>query len=227
MTSGEGTAKGSLVESISLDLREQILTGKLAPGKRISQLSIAEHYGVSRLPVREALRALSSEGLVVMEPARGARVAPLDGTDVREVYLMRERLEPMAFALAIPRVTETDIDQAADLLKTMEGLGPGENEWLRLDRQFHTMWYEHTKMPRLIRTIDQLWDVAQRYRAVYSMTPGAGSISDLEHWLMLEAIRRRSPLDAEALLEVHLRHVRSILETSATQYSRRRPRPQG
>ena len=140
---------------------------------------------------------------------------------------MRERLEPIAFALAVSRVSETDIDQAADLLKTMEGLGASESEWLRLDRQFHTMWYEHTKMPRLIRTIDQLWDVAQRYRAVYSMTPGAGSISDLEHWLMLEAIRRRSPSDAEALLEVHLRHVRSTLETSATQYSRRRPRPQG
>jgi len=224
VTSEEGTAKGSLVESISRDLREQILAGRLAPGKRISQLSIAEHYGVSRLPVREALRALSSEGLVVMQSARGARVAPLDGTDLQEIFLMRERLEPMAFALAVPRVSETDIDQAADLLKTMEGLGAGETEWLRLDRQFHTMWYEHTKMPRLIRTIDQLWDVAQRYRAVFSMTPGAGSISDLEHWLMLEAIRRRSPADAEALLEVHLRHVRSTLEASAAQTSRRRPR---
>ena len=227
MTSGDGTARESLVESISRDLREQILAGRLAPGKRISQLSIAGHYGVSRLPVREALRALSSEGLVVMEPARGARVAPLDGTDLREVCLMRERLEPMAFALAVPHVSDTDIDQAADILKTMEGLGPGESEWLRLDRQFHTMWYEHTKMPRLIRTIDQLWDVAQRYRAAFSMTPGAGSLSDLEHWLMLEAIRRRSALDAEALLEVHLRHVRSTLETPATQYSRRRPRTQG
>jgi DNA-binding GntR family transcriptional regulator len=225
MTSGEGTAKGSLVESITRDLREQILLGKLAPGKRISQLSIAEHYGVSRLPVREALRALASEGLVVIEPARGARVAPLDGADLREVYWMRERLEPMAFGLAVPRVSESDINQAADLLKTMEGLGPGDREWLRLDRRFHTMWYEHTEMPRLIKTIEQLWDVAQRYRAVFSMTPGAGSISDLEHWLMLEAIRRRSAVDAEALLGVHLRHVHSILETSATQYPRRRSRP--
>jgi DNA-binding GntR family transcriptional regulator len=217
-TSGERAAKESLVESISRDLREQIIAGRLTPGKRISQLSIAEHYGVSRVPAREALRALSTEGLVVMEPARGARVAPLDGTDLREVYLMRERLEPMAFALAVTRVSEADIDRAADLLKQMEGLGAGEREWLLLDRQFHTMWYEHTKMPRLIRTIDQLWDVAQRYRAVFSMTPGAGSISDLEHWLMLEAVRRRSALDAGALLEVHLRHVRSTLESSATEY---------
>jgi DNA-binding GntR family transcriptional regulator len=225
VTSTEGATKESLVESISRDLREQILTGKLAPGKRISQLSIAEHYGVSRMPVREALRALSSAGLVVMESARGARVAPLDGTDLREVYLMRERLEPMAVALAVPRVSETDIAQAADLLKEMESLGAGDSEWLRLDRQFHTMWYAHTAMPRLTRTIEQLWDVAQRYRAIFSMTPGAGSISDLEHWLMLEAIRRRSPADAEALLEVHLRHVRSTLETSVAQNPRRRHHP--
>jgi DNA-binding GntR family transcriptional regulator len=225
VTSSEGTAKESLVESISRDLREQILAGKLAPGKRISQLSIAEHYGVSRMPVRESLRALSSAGLVVMESARGARVAPLDGTDLREVYLMRERLEPMAVALAVPRISEADIAQAADLLKQMEGLGAGDSEWLRLDRQFHTMWYQHTAMPRLTQTIEQLLDVAQRYRAIFSMTPGAGSISDLEHWLMLEAIRRRSPSDAEALLEVHLRHVRSTLEISVAQNQRRRQHP--
>ena len=223
MTSAEGLLKESLVESISRDLKERILAGKLAPGMRISQLSIAEHYGVSRLPVREALRSLSSAGLVIMEPGRGARVAPLDGNDLREVYLMRERLEPMAVALAVTRVSETEISKATELLKAMEELGAGESEWLRLDRQFHTMWYEHTGMPRLNRTIDQLWDVAQRYRAVFSMTPGAGRISDVEHWLMLEAIRRRSPSDAEALLEVHLRHVRSTLETSVSQGPRRRP----
>ena len=66
MTSAQATTRESLVESISRDLTEHILAGKLAPGRRISQLSIAEHYGVSRLPVREALRALSSEGLVVI-----------------------------------------------------------------------------------------------------------------------------------------------------------------
>lgn len=226
MTSEDGTAKRSLVESISRDLREQILVGKLAPGKRISQLSIAEHYGVSRLPIREALRTLSNEGLIVMEPARSARVAPLDSTDLREVYLMREQLEPMAMALAVTRISETDIDQATDLLKAMEVLGTANSEWLRMDRQFHTMWYEHIKMPRLIRTIEQLWDVAQRYRAIFNMTPGAQSISDLEHWMILDAIRRRSSLDVKALLEVHLRHVPSTLETSAP-YSRRRSQSQG
>ena len=129
MTSEEGTVKGSLVESISRDLREQILA-RLAPGKRISQLSIAEHYGVSRLPVREALRALSSEGLVVMESARGARVAPLDGTDLQEICLMRERLEPMAFAL-VRHQSAKQTSTRQQISHTMERLGAGETEWLR------------------------------------------------------------------------------------------------
>lgn len=213
----------SLVEAIARDLREQILAGKLPPGQRISQLSIAEHYGVSRLPVREALRALSSQGLVVIEPGRGARVMALDASDLREVYLMRERLEPVAVALAIPMVTEPDIARAEQLLREMEKIGARDAEWLRLDREFHTMWYDHTRMPRLNRTIDQLWDVSQRYRAMFSRTAAAGRVSDLEHWLILESIRRRSPADAEALVEVHIRHVRTTLETAVGRDQPRRP----
>jgi DNA-binding GntR family transcriptional regulator len=214
VTLAENSGRKSLVEAISRDLREQILAGKLAPGQRISQLSIAEHYGVSRLPVREALRSLSSEGLVVIAPSRGARVTALDAGDLREVYLMREQLEPLAVGLAVERVIEKDIHAAEDLLKEMETLRENENEWLRLDREFHTMWYQHSQMPRLARTIDQLWDVSARYRAMFTKTPGARSTSDLEHWLLLESIRRRSPADAEALTGVHLRHVRLTLETT-------------
>jgi DNA-binding GntR family transcriptional regulator len=222
VTSVQSAVAESLVESIARDLREQILAGKLAPGRRISQVSIAEHFGVSRLPVREALRALSSQGLVVVEPGRGATVAALDASDLREVYLMRERLEPMAVGLAIARVTEIDIDKAESLLKEMETLSASDAEWLRLDREFHTMWYRHTQMPRLVRTIEQLWDVSQRYRAMFSRTPEAGSSSDLEHWMILESIRRRSPADAQALAEVHVRHVRLTLETPVTRESSRR-----
>jgi DNA-binding GntR family transcriptional regulator len=200
---------------VSRDLREKILTGKLVPGCRISQLAIAEQYGVSRLPAREALAELAGEGLVVIEKARTARVAALDDDDLREVYLMREQLEPLAMALAVPTVTESDITEAEALLGTMERCHTDSDEWLRLDRQFHTMWYERTGMPRLIGTIDQLWDIAQRYRALFSMTPDAASRSDYEHRLMLEAIRRDAPEQASAMLQVHLRHVRLTLQTPA------------
>jgi DNA-binding GntR family transcriptional regulator len=210
--STDGLPKESLVESIARDLREQILAGRLSPGRRISQLSIAEHYGVSRLPVREALRALSSEGLVVMESARGARVAPLDAGDLRDVYLLRERLEPMVVALAIERVTERDIAEAEQLVTSMDDPETAGSEWLRLDRQFHTMWNDLVNMPRLIRMVEQLWDVAQRYRALSLAFPGSASSSNVEHWLLLESIKRKSAQDASALLEVHIRHTRQTLE---------------
>jgi DNA-binding GntR family transcriptional regulator len=215
LTSAEKSSGESLAKLVSRDLREQILTGRLEPGLRISQLSIAEQYGVSRLPAREALRELASQGLVVIEQARSARVAALDSDDLREVYLMREQLEPLAVALAVPAVTEKEIAEAETLLGKMERSQGDSAEWLRLDRQFHTMWYERTKMPRLIGTIDQLLDVAQRYRALFNATPDAGSMSDYEHRLMLEAIRRGAAADASALLQVHLRHVRLTLQTAA------------
>lgn len=208
-------AEESLAKGVSRDLRERILTGKLEPGLRISQLSIAEQYGVSRLPAREALRELAGQGLVVIERARSARVAALDSDDLREVYLMREQLEPLAVGLAVPAVTEAEIAAAEALLARLERSQGDSDEWLRLDRQFHTMWYERTKMTRLISTIDQLWDVAQRYRALFNATPDAGSMSDYEHRLMLEAIRRGAAADASALLQVHLRHVRLTLQPAA------------
>jgi len=222
--SANGAARESLAKQISRDLREQILAGRLSPGRRISQLSIAKHYGVSRLPAREALRDLSSQGLVVIERSRSARIAGLDGSDLREVFLMREQLEPLAVGLAVPNVTDADLARAESLLAELEKLGASEDGWLRLDREFHTMWYERAQMPRLTGTIDQLWDVAQRYRALYSLTPDAGSISDLEHRLLLEAVRRRSPRDASAILHMHLRHVRHTLSPSADQDDGRRTR---
>ena len=212
MTEADEGVRESLVASIARDLREQILEGQLAPGRRISQLSIAEHYGVSRLPVREALRELSSEGLVILESGKGARVAAMNGGDLREVYLLRERLEPLVIGLAVPLVTSADLSQAEEVLHRMEAIEPPDAEWLRLDRQFHMIWYERAQMPRMIRTIDQLWDVAQRYRSTYSMTPGMGGTSNLEHWQLLESIRRRSAKDAELLLEVHVRRTRLALE---------------
>jgi DNA-binding GntR family transcriptional regulator len=220
--SADGIPKESLVESIARDLREQILTGRLSPGRRISQLSIAEHYGVSRLPVREALRALSSEGLVVMEPARGARVASVDAADLRDVYLLRERLEPMVVALAIDRVTERDIVEAEELVTSMDDPHTADAEWLRLDRQFHTMWNDLVNMPRLIRMVEQLWDVAQRYRALSLVSPGSANSSNIEHWLLLESIKRRSAQDASALLEVHIRHTRMTLEMWTSQGPQKR-----
>jgi DNA-binding GntR family transcriptional regulator len=222
--SGDGAAKESLARQISRDLREQILAGRLSPGRRISQLSIAQQYGVSRLPAREALRDLASQGLVVLERSRSARIAALDGSDLREVCLMRELLEPLAVELAVPNVTDADLARAESLLADLENLSSSEDGWLRLDREFHTMWYERTEMPRLTGTIDQLWDVAQRYRALFSLTPDAGSVSDLEHRLLLEAVRRRSPRDASAILHMHLRHVRLTLSPSAAQEGRRRTR---
>jgi DNA-binding GntR family transcriptional regulator len=203
----------SLVEDITTDLREKILGGVLTPGQRISQVAIARTYGVSRLPVREALRLLVGESLIEAEHGKEARVASLDFAELREVYRMREALEPMAMALAVERVTEFDIATAEQLLQKISHVPDGSPEWLKLDREFHWLWYSLLPMPRLLRTIEQLLDVAQRYRAAFNLTPGMRNVSDLEHWMLLEAMKGRQAEDAKALLQVHLRHVPTSLET--------------
>lgn len=202
----------SLVDEIANDLRGKILGGVLAPGQRISQVEIARAHGVSRLPVREALRTLSGESLIVAETGKEARVASLDLAELREVYRMREALEPMALALSVERITDHDIAAAEQLLQQMNEISDNGPEWLKLDRAFHSLWYNVLPMPRLVRTIEQLLDVSQRYRAAFNLTPGARSISDLEHWMLLEAMRRHQAADAKALLEVHLRHVPTAIE---------------
>ena len=95
-------AKGEALELIVRELRDEILDGRLRPGERIHQQAVAERFGTSRLPVREALRQLQHEGLVVVLPNAGARVARLDQAELVEVYLLRERLEPLAIELSAP-----------------------------------------------------------------------------------------------------------------------------
>jgi DNA-binding GntR family transcriptional regulator len=216
-------AREPLVEGIVRDLREEILAGSLEPGSRLSQPVIAEKYGVSRLPVREALRSLESQGLVTIDGARGARVTKLSNADLQEICIMREQLEPLVLRTVIQHISEAELDEAEDILRTMESLEIEAPDWLRLDRRFHTMWYDAVGMPRLTRTLTQLWDGAERYRRVFTSAPRAKSISEAEHWLILEAMRRRAAPDAEALVQIHLRHLWADVAPAIGGHRRGRP----
>jgi DNA-binding GntR family transcriptional regulator len=205
----------NLVEAIIVDLRTQILSGTLKPGRRISQPLIAKHYQVSRAPVREALRALSSEGLVVMEPGRSAVVSSLDGSDLYEVYLLREQLEPMAIALAVPLVTEDDIEEAGELLAQLDAMPSVTDTWTRLDEQYHAIWYRRVPLPRTVGIVEKLWNASRRYRYQYNIAADAFRVSNLEHRLLLEAVRARRAEDAAAILKMHLQKPRLSIDVSA------------
>jgi DNA-binding GntR family transcriptional regulator len=199
---------------IAAHLREAILSGELRPGDRIRQEDVAERLGASRLPVREALRMLEAEGLTEHEPHRGARVPRLTRHEVDVVYRMRERLEPLALVESIPRLREEDLDRLEQVQRRIEQNDVEQNEdveqFLGLDREFHLLTYAGCSIDPLMSMVTRLWNSTQPYRRAFMALSGPGRmwVVNSEHRLILDAIGRRDPVDAERYLSGHIRRTR-------------------
>lgn len=194
---------------VAAQLRQSILDGVLAPGQRIRQEEVAERFGASRLPVREALRMLQSEGLTEIEPNKGARVLRLDARELDIVYQMRERLEPLALSESMPDLTGGEIERLAEIERRIEADTDVE-DFLRLDREFHLLTYSHCRTEPLAGTVIRLWNSTQHYRRVFMGVIGSAQrwIVHAEHNLLIDAVRRRDPVDAGRYLEGHIRRTR-------------------
>ena len=149
--------------AIAAELRSRIIAGQLQPGARIRQEEIAAEFGVSRIPIREALRALANAGLVTLVPSTGAWVTELSLEECREVYLMRERLEPLLLSLAMPTHTPESLTEFVHLAEAVErASAPGE--FLERDREFHRAIMAGAGEGRLSQTVDHLWNLSHYYR---------------------------------------------------------------
>ncbi len=190
-------------------LREAILGGDLKPGMRIRQEEVAERFGASRLPVREALRTLEAEGLAESEPHKGARVPRLSQHEVEVIYRMRERLEPLALVESLPQLDVADHERLEDVQRRIE-----ENEdlerFLDLDREFHMLTYSGCSIDPLNQNVTRLWNSTQHYRRAYVALGGKSRmwVVNSEHRLILDAVVRRDALDAERFLTGHIRRTR-------------------
>jgi len=136
-------------------LREAILAGVLSPGARLRQEDLAERFGTSRIPVREALRALEYEGLVTSEPNRGFTVTELDADDVEEVYDLRIVLEGHAVRVAVPLLTDEDITELDQLFAAMTNAA-SPDEQLAARERFYIRLYSVSGRPRLVGLIARL-----------------------------------------------------------------------
>jgi len=193
-------------------LRAEILDGRLSPGTRIRQEEVADRLGSSRLPVREALRMLDAEGLVVIEPNRGARIPVLDRDEVEVLYRMRERLEPLALIESMPRLTESDVERIVDLQTRIESVDD-IRDFLVLDREFHLATYSACPVDHLQDSVARLWNATQHYRRAFMTLAGPERrwVVNAEHALLVDAIRRADPTDAERYLVGHIRRTRREL----------------
>lgn len=190
-------------------LRTAILDGDIAPGEWIRQEEVAERFGASRLPVREALRMLEAEGLTEHEPHRGARVPRLDAHQVDVVYRMRERLEPLALAESIPHLRPADLDRLEEVQQQIEA-DVDVAGFLALDREFHLLTYTGCSVDQLTSMVTRLWNSTQHYRRAYVALSGPERmwVVNAEHRLLLDAVRRRDTTDAERCLGGHIRRTR-------------------
>ena len=205
-------------DAVLASLREDILTGVLAPGDQLVQEALAERYGVSRVPLREALKVLESEGQVVNHPHRGYFVAELSVGDLQEVYHLRALLERSALTAAVANVDGPDIDEIAALADEVEraAVDGDAYDMAEANRRFHFAIFDAAGMPRLSRLLRQLWDATDAYRALYYQVPENRTRVLAEHAGMVEALRQR---DAEALVahhDDHRSHSVSAVETILT-----------
>ena len=204
-------AEGSSVASqrIADRLREKILTGRLAPGARIIQDELAEELNTSRLPVREALRIVASQGLITLRANQGAWVTTMDMRECDLTYRIRERLEPLLLSESAPELTDDDIAEMAELQDRIEQTEDVE-DFLVLDHRLHWTVYRHHDAEELASIVARLWDTTQHYRRAFTRLAGERRrwIINAEHRLLIQALREHDHRSAEQVLELHIRRTR-------------------
>jgi DNA-binding GntR family transcriptional regulator len=194
-------------------LRDAIVGGRYSPGERLRQEEIAGEMGISRVPVREALRQLETEGLVTLAPHAGATVAQLDPRDLDEIYAIRIALEPMLIAESAGRLDPEQLEHLRELVLEIEASVEVPERWLDLDRRFHVDSFAGAPMPQARELAEGFWNRTQHYRRahVLGMSRDDLEVVHLEHRLILDALERGNGEDAGAALRTHLRRTREAL----------------
>lgn len=192
----------SKTDVVTAELRALIQAGQLEPGAVLRQRELAERFGVSPTPVREALRRLEAEGFVITELHREATVVPVDDGRLEENLLIMANLEALAAGLAAEKVTDEDLDDLAAIHDDLRSVAPGDvAALLDLNRRFHFRIYEAARSPVLISLLNLLWRSATAQ--LPALLPPA-DVMAAEHAALLEALRRRSANEAMALTRAHI-----------------------
>jgi DNA-binding GntR family transcriptional regulator len=171
---------GNTPELIAVSLRTAILQGRLKSNQPLRQDQIAELFGVSKIPVREAMVQLRAEGLIEFAPNRGFVVSELSPAEVEEIYVMRLALETKALERAIPKLRSADLIRAASVLEISE-TEEDRSQWGELNWEFHSTLYQAAEWPRLLNTIRVLHNNVARYLLIYLGGLSARDASQAEH----------------------------------------------
>jgi DNA-binding GntR family transcriptional regulator len=184
-------------------LRRAIFKGEFKGGQQIRQTEIAEQFGTSRIPVREALKQLEAEGLVTLHPNKRAVISTLSASEAREIYEIREMLETGAVRFSIDKVTETDLERAEEILKEID-TATDAGRWLDLNWEFHSCLYSPAERHKLLSLINNLHINVNRYIRIYLELMNYEERSQKEHYEILDAYRKK---DVECAVEATVKHL--------------------
>ncbi len=201
-----------LREVIFTTLRDAIIVGELRPGERLMEVKLAEKMGVSRTPVREAIRKLELEGLVDMIPRKGAHVADLSVKDIVDVLEVRASLDGLAALLAAERITDEEIDELNHVNSQFVSFLQKENLQgsIKKDVEFHEIIYRSSRNEKLIQIVSNLREQVQRFRVIYLKDYVNPKELEKEHKDIIDAICSK---DSELSHKVAQNHIKSQQES--------------
>ena len=193
----------TVAEQVANVLREAIADGSLADGTALRQDDLALRFGFSRMPIRDALRQLEAEGIVQIHPTKGAQVARMDATEIREIFALRDLLESQALNLSVPTLGSEKLDEAAQVLARIDA-EPDVARWGVLNRTFHLALYSACGNARLLGLIEAHHNAADRYVRMLLSSLDYRGVSQAEHRELLAACRKRDAAEAVRVLKKHL-----------------------
>ena len=197
-------------------LRQAILRGELKPGERLMEIQLANKLGVSRTPIREAIRKLELEGLVLMIPRKGAEVAEITEKSLRDVLEVRRALEELAVELVCEKITDEQIQDLKDAAEEFkESLKDGDiTRIAEADVKFHDVIYMATDNQKLIQLLNNLREQMYRYRVEYLKHREFHPQISKEHKELITYLEAGAKEQAEEKIGVHIdKQARTVLET--------------
>jgi DNA-binding GntR family transcriptional regulator len=203
-----GANSDSVVDRVTADVRRAVLSGALPPGRTFSTAELSAQLGVSHIPVREALRRLDEQGLVVLRPGRKAMIRPLSRDELRAIFRLRQLIEPDLAARSVSMIREGDIRHASELLNAYINGADDIDELWAYHHELHLALVRPAASEWDLRILSQLWHASDRYtRLVFD--PYAVSAPDREsraaaHRALLAAARSGSPAEIRRAVSEHL-----------------------
>lgn len=187
-------------------LRQGILTGELKPGERLMEIHLAKRLGVSRTPIREAIRMLELEGLVIMVPRKGAQVAQITQKSLKDVLEVRRTLDGLAAELACERMTDTELENLRRACVDFE-MATRSRDFTKIahtDVKLHDCIVYATGNSRLVQIVNNLSEQMYRYRFEYIKDISSHSRLIEEHRMLLKAIEARDRVKAVEAAKLHI-----------------------